>query len=137
MLLRCFAALVVAIVCLPALAEACRCRQPPPPKEAAGSAAAVFSGKVTAIEFQEGRRTIEFEVALVWKGKPGAKLKIHTADNEAACGYGFEVGGEYLVYCYKDRDGSLATNLCTRTRTLAEAATEDLPALGQGAMPGR
>ena len=48
-----------------------------------------------------------------------------------ACGYGFEPAKSYLVYA-SATDGALSTNLCSRTRPMAQAA-EDLAVLGMGA----
>jgi hypothetical protein len=49
------------------------------------------------------------------------------------CGYRFEVGARYLVFAYGD-DAKLETNICQRTKELAQAA-EDLKLLGKGKSP--
>jgi hypothetical protein len=56
----------------------------------------------------------------------GATVSVTTAGSGPACGYTFKIGGQYLVYAYRPKDGSgLSVSLCSRTRPLANAA-EDL-----------
>jgi hypothetical protein len=118
------------------IASACSCAPPPPPKQALEQSAAVFSGKVTAIRQEGFTKHVTFEVTSAWKGAPGAKVTIQTAADGATCGYGFKVGDKFLVYCYQNPQDKriLATNICTRTKPLAEAA-EDLKDLGPGEKP--
>jgi hypothetical protein len=40
------------------------------------------------------------------------------------CGYGFQIGLEYVIYAYNNSAGRLETGICTRTRPLAEAAED-------------
>ncbi|MEX0653685.1 MAG: hypothetical protein WD534_03330 [Phycisphaeraceae bacterium] len=124
------------------VASACSCMAPPPPAEARDQAGAVFSGTVTQIDDDEGRRKIvTLEIARIWKwpGQPARTVEVSTASNSAACGFPFEQGKEYLVYA--DRAGeddaeaaTFTTNLCTRTTLLADAK-QDVEALGAGLTP--
>ena len=137
--MRTFTAVVVLIAMSIAapLSLACSCVPPPPPKEALKSSTAVFSGKCVDIKIDEKGFTkhVTFEVDRVWKGDVGKKVTITTAVHGATCGYGFTTKGDatYLVYCYGKPD-ALATNICTRTTTLA-GAKGDLKELGEGEKP--
>jgi hypothetical protein len=117
------------------LAQACSCIPPPPPKKALEQAHAVFSGKVTKIEEAgEGELSVTLELATTWKGAADKELTLFTANQSAACGYGFEKGKTYLVYAHQIKRGEakvLETNICTRTALLADAK-DDLKDLGAG-----
>ncbi len=130
--------LVLALVTLitPDSAAACSCISPASPAIELARSDAVFSGKVVDIggpmadaPFESAVR-VSFKVYRVWKGPVSGTLTVGTAENDAACGYKFENGGEYLVYASGSR-GGLTTNLCTRNHPLAGAG-EDLAALGEG-----
>jgi len=127
------AALAVLVQLAPSRAAACSCMAPPPPKESAQSSAAVFEGRVTRIEDPQGEPKVHFQVVRSFKGPSGESIEIRTANNSAACGYGFEEGKSYLVYA-SEESGALHTNLCSRTR-LASEASEDMTALGLGVTP--
>lgn len=112
-------------------AQACSCAPPPPPPQALERAAAVFSGKVTKIEqVNDFSKRVTIALDRTWKGVEGAEVAVYTASNGAACGYGFKEGESYLIYTYKTDRGQ-ETNICTRTRGIADAA-EDIKALGEG-----
>lgn len=138
---RCCLLLLAALLTLaavrPPAAYACSCAPPPAPLLAMQTAAAVFAGTVLAVEEPGGggmevpRAT--FDVARVWKGPREDRISIAAAPDAPLCGYTFERGREYLVYAYST-DTGLATNICTRTRTLVDAQ-EDLAALGAGLVP--
>jgi len=117
-------------------AAACSCAPPPPPKQALEAATAVFSGKV--VEIKPGKqpfapRQVSFEVDRSFKGIDGRRVVVATAADSAMCGYAFQQGKNYLVYCCGDKK-SLSTNICTRTKGM-EAAGEDLKDLGEGKKP--
>ena len=65
------------------------------------------------------------------KGTVGERVKVNTAASDAACGYPFEAGREYLIYATVEPTyvGEFHTGLCAGTKPLREAA-EDLRALG-------
>jgi hypothetical protein len=52
------------------------------------------------------------------------EIEIVTGLGGGDCGYEFQTGVDYVVYAYKNADGRLETNICSRTRTLAEAAED-------------
>ncbi len=133
--------------------EACDCAGPGTPCHAAGMAAAAFTGTVIDITFvpaqfpveattpsaaqrlsgpglgeririKPGFRVIRMQVGDVLSGVAGQK-EIEIVSDLSDCGYPFEPGVGYVVYAYKNAEGRLQTNSCTRTRPLARAA-EDL-----------
>ena len=112
--------------------QGCSCLPPPPPKKALEGSAAVFSGKVTEVKIVDQTKHVTIEVDRVWKGKVGEKVVVTTAVHSATCGFNFTTKGDatYLVYCYETKAG-LATNICTRTTTLAAGAA-DIKELGEG-----
>ncbi len=101
----------------PRVSSACTCPPPSSLAQTVAAADAVFMGKVISFELvpAQPERVARFEVMKVWKGRPLEVAEIFTAENEAACGYGFRVGETYLVYAYKDDSGKLHTHVCTRT----------------------
>ena len=126
--------LLFAALLMSAPADACRCIPPKPPKESLEKSLGVFAGKVTATKVQGRELLVTVAVSQSWKGTPAKEVTVRTNTSSAACGYGFKVDQEYLIYCTGEKDGVWATNICTRTRPLANAK-EDLEALGPGEMP--
>lgn len=123
---------------------ACSCAGPVAPCEAYWQTPVIFAGTVIDISkvsanpkrFLTDRR-VRFNVHEGYRGLTGSEAEVFTASNEAACGYGFSIGGQYLVYAYRQDNGTLYTGLCSRTRRLSDAA-DDLAyirGLGSGA-PG-
>jgi hypothetical protein len=114
-------------------ALACSCMAPPPPAQAMEKAAAVFSGKVTAIKAEGHGKSVMIKVDQSWKGVETETVTVHTSSDSASCGFAFKEGTDYLVYAFAkdENDKGLSTNLCTRTKSLA-SAKEDLDALGEG-----
>ena len=115
-------------------ADACRCRPPAPPKESLEKSLGVFEGKVTAIKVEGRMLLATVAVSQSWKGEPAKEVTVRTNSSSAACGVSFQEGKSYVIYCTGKNDAGWATNLCTRTRPLAQAK-EDLEALGPGEMP--
>lgn len=124
--------LLIGLLLVVLSAGACSCKSPPPPLEAMEKAAAVFAGKVTALEADEKDHQVRatFEVSRVWKKQAGKTIVVITNENGASCGYTFHEGETYLVYAY-EREGKLYTSICARTKVLAHAK-DDLDALGDG-----
>ena len=127
----------LAATCLSLIAtpvDACRCRPPGAPEAEKEKSIGVFAGTVIATKVEGQHLIASVAVSQSWKGSPAKEVTVRTASNGARCGFGFQEGQEYLIYCSGEKDGVWATHLCTRTRTL-ERATEDLDALGPGEMP--
>nr|WP_315397062.1 hypothetical protein [uncultured Duganella sp.] len=109
-------------------------------KNAVGRSAAVFAGKVTAIDYipandpaGSGRenQVVRLAASAWWKGIGSRAVTLHTANSRDAAGntgmeahqYPYEVGKSYLIYAYESRDG-LHADICTRTKAMAEAGGE-------------
>jgi hypothetical protein len=98
--------------------------------------AAVFEGTVTDVRKPQGNEMsleVDLRVGRRFKGAEADTVTVLTAENGAACGYNFEVGGTYLVYA-DENDGQLAVSLCSRTARIEDAA-DDLAALGGDTSP--
>lgn len=114
-------------------AVACSCAGDVRPCEAYGDASAVFVGTVTFSKsidvkragYDTTERLVRFHVDRAIRNVKDSDIEVQTAWGEAACGYGFRLGGQYLVYAYSNHDKVLGTSICTRTRPLSNAA-EDL-----------
>ena len=125
-----FAFLLVA----PSRAWACSCVPPDPPPIAFANMEAVFVGNVTQISdpsWPGGLVSSADPVRVVlqvndsWKGVTTATVLVETAVSGASCGYTFDVGKQYVVYAYDhDNNGVWATNMCTRTNDVANAAAD-------------
>ena len=148
--------------------SACLCGGPGTPCFAAGSSAAVFTGRVLDITdvpahpLQAGnskpglasrrpgdyvptpgyRRGPASPLSRAWRvvriqlgdvlsgvGRNQKEIEIVTGIGGGDCGYEFQIGVDYVVYAYNNAEGRLETNICSRTRTLAEAA-EDIEYFG-------
>ncbi len=117
----------------------CSCIPPAPPADALQEATAVFSGIVThinrpsAFDSTLDPVTVTIASSEIWKGPPSRLITVSTAREEPSCGFGFQVGKEYLVYASGDPD-ALSVSLCSRTALRTQAA-EDLAVLGAGFAP--
>jgi len=87
---------------------------------------AVFVGKVVAIKNtppdknNQYVQTVTFQVTRAWKHDVNSSLII--TNRIEGCINGFEKNEEWLVYAYKNQDGTLGTYCCcSRTRLLANA----------------
>ncbi|MFQ5723636.1 MAG: hypothetical protein ACE5G6_04020 [Terriglobia bacterium] len=133
--------LLLAVLIPAAWAEACSCARVGPACEVFGKTDAVFVGRVTSVSswiwtFFTGERRVWFAVSEGFRGVgSGEAVRVVTGTGAGDCGYGFEEGGEYVVYAHRSRGGELRTSICTRTRGLA-AAAEDLAFLREGGPPG-
>jgi len=112
--------------------SACSCIRPPDAPVALAGSTAVFVGKVTAIARGKDGLQVTVEVDRAWKGITAKTVNVSTAENGAACGFGFEMGKSYLIYASGEgKQPKLSTNLCTRTCHIDQAG-DDLKAIGEG-----
>jgi hypothetical protein len=127
------------ILFIPIGASACTCDLPFPVKtvkqqvvEARKQSKAVFSGEVVEViaDPQIAYVEVKFRVEKYWKGVLTNEVTVVTGRGSGDCGYRFEVGAHYLVFAY-GAGKKFGTNICQRTKGLAEAA-EDLKLLGKG-----
>ncbi len=113
-------------------ANACSCAGSPPPCEAYWDASAVFVGtvifstttKIKLGDFEVTNRLVRFHVDRHLRGVKGSEVEVLTGMGGADCGYGFRLGGQYLVYAYRNEGKVLSTGICTRTRLLSEATAD-------------
>ena len=120
---------VLLLFAFSAEAVACSCARPPMPCEAYGDAAAIFVGTVTfstSTKTKEGdyefnKRLVRFHVDRAILNVEAGDIEIRTGLGDADCGYGFRLGGQYLVYAYADDKKRLSTSICTRTRPMSNA----------------
>lgn len=129
----------------PGICLACSCALPPSAEEARSRSTVVFRGRVTALEtvrspsgWQYQRVTLRADTS--WQGQVTQQMTIYTGSGGGDCGFPFAQGESYLVYASAVGEngpsgsfpaGSLATGICSRTRTIDRAA-DDLAALGLG-----
>src|SRR5438552_4650517 len=121
---------------------ACTCMGPGTPCIAAGSAAAVFTGRVLDItnpvvrplSFGNGQpalgnrpsagqvtplarplRVVRLRIGEVLSGVDAGQkeIEIATGFGGGDCGYEFQTGMNYVVYAYKNAEGQLETNSCS------------------------
>ena len=127
--------LFAATLCLFAFAAqavACSCAGTRKPCQAYWDASTVFVGTVTfssTTEVKEfgnvfDRRVVRFHVDRPLRNVEGTDVEVMTGLGGGDCGYGFRLGGQYLVYAYANEDKTLSTSICTRTRPLSEATAD-------------
>lgn len=106
-------------------------------KRAHQNSNAVFAGEVVEVITNPKvfYLKVRFKVERSWKNARTEELTIRTGRSIGGdCGYRFEVGEHYLVYAYGSEREMLETNICQRTRKLADAE-EDLKLLGKSITP--
>ena len=131
---------VLALMVSARAVEACSCIMPGPPcQEAFRSnsvlAATVFVATVTSIEtvtdpgtatpILVGSRRVRMRVTEAFIGTTTGDVVVSTGMGGGDCGYPFVRGESYVVYAFREVDGSLVATICSRTRAVREA-TEDL-----------
>ena len=115
----------------PTPGNACSCHGPLEVEDEVKRADAVFRG---VAQSRSNESTLYyFEVSEVWKGRVNRRAEVWGAID--ICGYGYDVGVEYLVYASYAGDNQLESSVCTRTSPI-EYAGEDLAILGSGYQPG-
>ena len=111
--------------------NACDCITSGKPCHDYWGAAAVFTGTVVYSsrinikrgEYEDTQRLVRFNIEQAFRGVRADEVEVMTGLGESDCGYGFQLGGRYLVYAYEDGD-KLSTSICSRTRPLSEAADD-------------
>jgi hypothetical protein len=129
----------VSVAILPwllSVAEGCTCARGLTVCDEYARATAVFVGVVSDIsrprlsldESNRGEaflgKVVRFSVEQVYKGLESSEVSVQTGNGGGDCGYQFEAGKRYLVYC-GSANGKLGTNICSRTKVFSEAS-EDL-----------
>jgi hypothetical protein len=104
----------------PGVAYACSCAYAPDgPQivEQVSHAASVFTGTATAKRVENQTEFYEFDVREVFEGEVGASTVVSSSVQSAACGRGFEIGTEYLVFTstYETNGAPWSVNSCSAT----------------------
>lgn len=83
----------------------------------------VFTGEIVEIvnESSSKEEKITFKIESVWKRDVGETLTLTTY--RQSCGFFGEVGDKYLIFAYK-REETFTTHMCTRTKSLDDAADD-------------
>lgn len=114
---------------------ACSCLSERPVCEAFGDAKTVFVGEVIegksaeklsdAIQ-QTGRSPFVFKVKQSFLGTDVDKeIQIHTGSGFGDCGFPFQKGETYLIYAYRNKNGTLETSICTRSAHISRVDEEE------------
>jgi 5-hydroxyisourate hydrolase-like protein (transthyretin family) len=120
------------LVASAAQAVACTCAGPHRPCEAYLDASAAFVGTVTfstttkikEAGFEFTKRLVRLHVDHPLRNVETTDVEVLTGLGDADCGYGFRLGGQYLVYAYGDNGKTLSTSICARTRLLSDATAD-------------
>jgi hypothetical protein len=51
-------------------------------------------------------------------------VSVETGLGGSDCGYDFGLGGKYLIYARREKDGSLTTSICNRTQKVSDAGAD-------------
>jgi len=125
-------------------AHACTCAGPTPTCSVFTQSPVIFRGRVSEITplsppssqvknldgttssiGAPGKLKVQFEVAEVFRGNPGAEVTVFTEEQSSACGFPFKTGAEYIVFTYENKaTGELSTSRCSNTHEL-DPAKED------------
>jgi hypothetical protein len=127
-----FTCVLLVALAAPRDAEACSCMPSGPPCQGFFEVQAVFIGTVRSMTLGPRAPTVtenlrvEFEDAVALRGVDGPAQTVMTSvPDGASCGYPFKEGGRYVVYAYRAKPGEpLRTNVCLRTRPVADAADD-------------
>lgn len=126
--------------------RACSCVGPIPACQATWQAHAVFVARVLAV-VDEPRpekpdpsvfryyRRVSLDVTEVFRGEVTKSSALYTGQGGGDCGYAFEVGESYLIYAHRPPTGELTTGICSRTRTITDAADDLAYLRGPAAKP--
>jgi hypothetical protein len=120
----------VVILLLPKPSRSCSCTGYPTFEQAQANSDAVFRGVVQWIDpVDDWTNIVGFEASATWKGPYGPGISVYTPSTEAACGYTFVIGHEYLVYTLGTWNEMPAVYLCWRTHA-TYSGDSDLRSLG-------
>lgn len=66
---------------------------------------------------------VTFEVMHSYRGVQGPLVDVETGLGGGDCGFGFEIGRQYLVYADRTESGQLSTGICDATAPIEQSAT--------------
>ncbi|WP_137725882.1 hypothetical protein [Prescottella subtropica] len=122
----------------PAEASACSCvYMPDDPRilEQVSHASSVFTGTVVSERVADQTAFFEFEVREVFDGDVGGTTTVSSSIQGPACGRGFEVGTEYLVFGsdHETNGADFSDNSCSATTKSTNQRTRDAATTVYGA----
>ncbi|SEM03973.1 hypothetical protein [Rhodococcus maanshanensis] len=122
----------------PGVAHACSCvYEPDGPRivEQVSYAASVFTGTATAKRVEDQTEFYEFDVREVFEGDVGAETVVSSSVQSAACGRGFDIGTEYLVFTstYDTKGAPWSVDSCSATTESRNNRTRDAAVTVYGA----
>ena len=128
LLLAVLAAPLVVPVATPGAANACSCAfAPDDPRilQHVAHAAGVFTGTATAQRIDGETAYYEFDVREVFTGEIGDSTVVATSTQGPACGTGYAIGTEYLVFAGTDRSHGApwSDTSCSATTTATDTRT--------------
>jgi len=127
----------------------CKCAAPPPGLESAHQLAewhakgvdAIFEGRVVRAELKSAwvkasvgdsvpanlddtvpTMLVTFEVMHSYRGAQEPLVDVETGLGGGDCGFGFEIGRQYLVYADRTESGQLETGICHATAPIEQSA---------------
>lgn len=111
-------------------AHACSCAYgPDDPRilEHVSHAAGVFTGTATEQRINGDTAYYEFDVREVFAGEIGASTVVATSTQSSACGTGFPIGTEYLVFASTShsRGAPWSHNSCSATAAATDTRTRE------------
>jgi hypothetical protein len=114
----------------PGVAHACSCvYEPDGPRivEQVSHATSVFTGTATAKRVEDQTGFYEFDVREVFEGDVGAETVVSSSVQSAACGRGFDIGTEYLVFTstYDTKGAPWSVDSCSATTESSNNRTRD------------
>ncbi|QBJ96303.1 hypothetical protein ERC79_10230 [Rhodococcus sp. ABRD24] len=128
----------------PGTACACSCAYTPDGPEIVeqvSHAASAFAGTAAAMRVDGDTAYYEFEVHEVFRGEVGATTVVSSSVQGSACGRGFEIGTEYLVFTstYDTQGAPWAVESCSATTESSNTRTRDaaVTAFGPARPPER
>jgi len=147
----------------PAVAFGCKCA--PPPEGMSGrqlaewrakGVTAIFEGKVVRaklksvwLEASVGDSVpasidevipvmlVTFDILRSYRGVQGQHVDVETGLGGGDCGFGFEIGKEYLVYADRTESGQLSTGICTATAPVEKSGANLAYLRGEPIIPGK
>jgi len=122
----------------PPTAFACSCVYPPDGSqivEQVSNAASVFLATATAERVADQTAFYEFDVREVFAGDIGTMTTVSSSVQGAACGRGFQIGTEYLVFTstYDTNGAPWSVNSCSATTEASNDRTRDAAVAVHGA----
>ncbi|QCQ93373.1 hypothetical protein [Rhodococcus sp. SGAir0479] len=122
----------------PTTAFACSCAYPPDGSqivEQISHAASIFTGTATAERVAGQTAFYEFDVREVFDGDIGTTTTVSSSVHDAACGRGFEIGSEYLVFTstYDTQGAPWSVNSCSATTESSNDRTREAAVTVYGA----